>query len=231
MLKSILRSSAALDVAAFLLLSHFLFVRATSRMVRDPEADFFKPLDENHAVIFALWHGEHFLMPFLGRKTDRLRPLLTYHSDGEIVARALKMYGVEALRGSGDHGNEFMRKKALQAFTGMLRELKSGGSVVLTADVPKVSRIAGLGIVTLAKYSGCPIVPMAMTTSRLYRLSNWDKTCLSLPFSRMVMARGDEIRVPRDADESALESARTEVQTALNAVTARAYAIAGQPVP
>ena len=61
-----------------------------------------------------------------------------------------------------------MRKKALQAFTGMLRELKSGGSVIVTADVPKISRVAGLGIVTLAKHSQCPILPVAMATSRLH---------------------------------------------------------------
>jgi hypothetical protein len=41
--------------------------------------------------------------------------------------------------------------------------------IVLTADVPKVARVAGLGIVTLAKHSGCPIIPVAMATSRHYR--------------------------------------------------------------
>ena len=60
---------------------------------------------------------------------------------------------------------EILRKKALQAFSGMMRELKSGGSVVVTADVPKIARIAGLGIVTLAKHSQCPIVPVAMATA------------------------------------------------------------------
>ncbi len=109
----------------------------------------------------------------------------------------------------------------------MLRELKSGGSVVVTADVPKVARVAGLGIVTLAKHSQCPIVPVAMATSRAHRLSNWDRTCINLPFGRMGIVRGEEIRVPRDADDAALEAARVAVETALNAVTVRAYALAG----
>jgi lysophospholipid acyltransferase (LPLAT)-like uncharacterized protein len=228
MLKRITQSSAALEVAGFLLANYGRLVRATNRVVYEPAQDFFAPFDSNHAVIVALWHGDHFLAPLLGRKGDRLTPLVSYHRDGEILARAGRRFGVEYLRGSGDNGKEFHRKKAIQAFTSMLRELKSGGSVIVTADVPKVSRVAGLGIVTLAKHSGCPIVPVAMTTSRAIRLQNWDRSSFGLPFGRMAIARGGEIRVPRDADDAALESARANVQDTLNAVTARAYTMTGQ---
>jgi lysophospholipid acyltransferase (LPLAT)-like uncharacterized protein len=226
MLKSITRSPAALEVAGFLLAAHYYVVRWTNRIIREPATDFYAPFDENRAVIVALWHGEHFLLPFLGRRGDRMVPLSTHHRDGEILARGGKYFGLKFLRGSGDHGREFLRKKALQAFSGMLRELKAGGNVVVTADVPKVARVAGLGIVTLAKYSQCPILPVAMATSRVHRLSNWDRTCINLPFGRMGVVRGAEIRVPRDADEAALEAARIEVQKALDAVTERAYALA-----
>jgi lysophospholipid acyltransferase (LPLAT)-like uncharacterized protein len=225
MLKAITSSSAVLEIAGFLLANYGRLVRVTNRVIHDPPQGFYDPLDDNRAVIVALWHGEHFLAPLLGRKGDRLTPLVSYHRDGEILARAGRHFGVTYLRGSGDNGKEFMRKKAMQAFTGMLRELKSGGSVIVTADVPKVSRVAGLGIVTLAKYSQCPILPVAMATSRLIRLSNWDRTAFSLPFGRMGLARGPEIRVARDADDTALEAARLEVQNALNAVTDRAYEI------
>jgi lysophospholipid acyltransferase (LPLAT)-like uncharacterized protein len=155
MLKSFVRSQAAVATAGYLLAAHYWLVRRTNRMVREPAQDFYAPFDNNHAVIVALWHGEHFLIPFLGRKgkDDRFTPLTTYHRDGEILTRAGMHLGIKKfLRGAGDHGGEFVRKKALQAFTGMMRELKSGGNVVVTADVPKVARVAGLGIVTLAKY-------------------------------------------------------------------------------
>jgi len=222
------------EAASLLLAGHYWLVGRTNRIIREPEADFYAPFDSNHAVIVALWHGEHFLIPFLGRKgkregkRDRFIPLTTYHRDGEILARAGVRLGIEKfLRGAGDHGGEFLRKKALQAFSGMMRELKSGGNVVVTADVPKVARVAGLGVVTLAKYSQCPIVPLAMATTRTHRLSNWDRTCINLPFGRMGVARGDEIRVGRDADEATLETARLQVESALNEVTKRAHALAG----
>ena len=229
MLKSFIRSDTAVALAGYLLAAHYWVVRRTNRMVREPREDFYAPFDSNHAVIVALWHGEHFLIPFLGRKgmDDRFTPLTTYHRDGEILTRAGMHLGIKKfLRGAGDHGGEFVRKKALQAFTSMMRELKSGGNVVVTADVPKVARVAGLGIVTLAKYSQCPILPLGMVTSRVHRLSNWDKTPISLPFGRMGLVRGEEIRVPRDADDTALEAARLEVEKALNVVTERAYALA-----
>jgi lysophospholipid acyltransferase (LPLAT)-like uncharacterized protein len=226
MLKAITTSSAALEIAGFVLAAHYYLVRWTNRLVREPASDFHAPFDQNRAVIVALWHGEHFLLPFLGRKGDRMVPLSTNHRDGEILARGGKYFGLRFLRGSGDHGGEFLRKKALQAFSGMMRELASGGNVVVTADVPKIARVAGLGIVTLAKYSQCPIVPVAMATSRVHRLSNWDRTCINLPFGRMGMVRGAEIRVPRNADEATLEAARREVENALNTLTERAYALA-----
>jgi lysophospholipid acyltransferase (LPLAT)-like uncharacterized protein len=229
MLKKITSSSAGLEVAGFILAAWYYVVGWTNRRVREPDPNFYAPFDDNRAVIVAVWHGEHFLIPFLGRKgakRDRLVPLSTNHRDGEILARGGKYFGLRFLRGSGDHGGEFLRKKALQAFSGMMRELKSGGSVVVTADVPKVARVAGLGIVTLAKHSQCPIVPVAMATSRVHRLSNWDRTCINLPFGRMGVVRGEEIRVPRDADAVTLEAARIRVQAALEAVTERAYALA-----
>jgi len=230
MLKAITRSAVGLEVAGIILAAWYYFIRFTNRIVR-PQQDFYAPFDQNSAVIVALWHGEHFLIPFLGRRGDRLVPLSTHHRDGEILARGGKYFGLKFLRGSGDHGKEFLRKKALQAFTGMMRELKSGGNVVVTADVPKVARVAGLGVVTLAKYSQCPIVPIGMATTRVHRLSNWDRTAISLPFGRMGVVRGEEIRVPRDADDAALEAARIEVEKALNEVTQRAYALAGCDKP
>ena len=75
---------------SLLLAAHYWLVGRTNRRVHDPAQDFYAPFDQNHAVIVALWHGEHFLIPFLGRKgkRDRFIPLTTYHRDGEILTRA-----------------------------------------------------------------------------------------------------------------------------------------------
>lgn len=228
MLKRLASSEAVLALGGFMLALHFRLVGLTNRVVRMPDTTFYAPFEAHESVIIALWHGEHFLMPFFGWRKDKLNILVTLHRDGEIVARAGRRFGLKFIRGSGAHGREFVRKKAVQAFTAMLRLLKHGQSVALTADVPKVARVAGLGIVTLAKYSGAPIIPIAMTTSRRYRMSNWDRTCVNLPFGRLTMVRGEPILVARDADDAGLEAARQELEASLNDVTARAYEIADE---
>ena len=50
-----------LEIAGFLLANYGRLVRATNRVIHDPPQDFYDPLDNNRAVIVALWHGEHFL--------------------------------------------------------------------------------------------------------------------------------------------------------------------------
>ena len=67
----------------------------------------------------------------------------------------------------------------------------------MTADVPKVSRVAGLGIVKLAQMSGRPIYPVAVATRRRIVLDNWDRTTINLPFSRGAGVAGAPIHVPR----------------------------------
>jgi lysophospholipid acyltransferase (LPLAT)-like uncharacterized protein len=110
----------------------------------------------------------------------------------------------------------------------MLTALEEGYIVALTADVPKVARVAGLGIVKLASASGRPIYPIAIATRRRAELKNWDRTAINLPFGSGGRVAGEPIRVPADADDAALEAARHALEVSLEAATERAYAIADQ---
>ena len=76
------------------------------------------------------------------------------------------------------------RKGGVGAFKEMVRALAEGYNVASTADVPKRARIAGLGIIMLARESGRPNMPFAMATSRSSASNNWDRTTINLPFGR-----------------------------------------------
>ncbi len=195
----------------------------TSRFTIEP-ADIYQSIDTHQPIIFAIWHGQHFMMPFV-RRQHRVKVLISRHRDGEMYAIAAEKLGIGTIRGSGDHGRDFHRKAGAVAFRGMLQALTQGYNVALTADVPKVSRVAGLGIVKLAQHSGRPIFAVAPATSRRKELKNWDRSAINLPFSRGAIVVGAPIFVPPDADDATLEAARRAVEDALNAVTARAYAI------
>ena len=78
--------------------------------------------------------------------SHRAKVLISRHRDGEINARAAERLGVDTIRGSGAHNSEFIRKGGATAFTEMLEALKQGYNVALTADVPKIARVAGLAL-------------------------------------------------------------------------------------
>src|SRR5262245_16188710 len=200
-------------------------VRKTSSVTIEPP-DGYARIDAHLPIILAMWHGQHFIAPFMRRPGDRGKVLISRHRDAEINAIVCERLGIEMVRGSGDMGNEFLRKGGLGAFQAMLETLQAGESIALTADVPKVSRVAGRGIVMLARESGRPIFPVALATSRRYALDNWDKTTINLPFSRGGAVCGEPVWVPPDATDEALEQYRRHVEDNLNAATSRAYAIA-----
>ena len=200
----------------------------TSRFALDPP-DIYEVVEPELPVILTMWHGQHFMMPFVKRAHHRGKVLISRHRDGEINAIVAQRLGIEVIRGSGDPGGRFDRKGGVVAFREMLAALAEGYNIALTADVPKVARVAGLGIVTLARESGRPIFPVAVATSRRLELANWDRSAINLPFSRGAMVGGHPIRVPADADDAVLETCRQEVERGLNAATERAYALIGAP--
>lgn len=199
-------------------------VWTTSRFTMEP-AEPHRLYEAQQPVIIAMWHGQHFLLPFL-RQQYRFRVLISRHSDGEINAIAAERLGVGTVRGSGDHGTRFHIKGGVAGFKAMLDSLEQGWNMALTADVPKVSRVAGRGIIKLAQESGRPIFPVSLATSRRIVLDNWDRSEINLPFSRGAIVIGDPIRVPPDADAATLERMRSELESALNAASNRAHILA-----
>ena len=168
------------------------------------------------------------MVPFLRRDYHRAKVLISRHRDGEINAIAAERLGAGTIRGSGDHGVEFQRKGGVTAFKAMLQTLAEGTNIVTTADVPKVARVAGRGVIMLARESGRPIFPFALATSRFKRLDNWDRSVISLPFGRGAMVTNDPIYVPRDADDATVEAYRVRLEAELKDVTRRAYAAVGR---
>src|SRR5580704_2104883 len=71
----------ALAIGGFLLACHVWVVRWTNRLVRMPAGSFHEPWDKE-PVIIAIWHGEHFLLPFAFRRTDKVNVMVTLHRDG-----------------------------------------------------------------------------------------------------------------------------------------------------
>jgi lysophospholipid acyltransferase (LPLAT)-like uncharacterized protein len=228
LLRNTLRSSWVQRAAGFLAAEFLRLVWKTNTFTFDP-VDVYDIVEPQMPVILAFWHGQHFMTPFIRQKDYRGAVLISKHRDGEFNALAAERLGIATVRGSGDHGGAFHRKGGVGAFKEMVRVLERGINMALTADVPKRSRVAGMGIIMLARESGRPIMPFAMATSRYIQLNNWDRTTINLPFGRGVLVGGEPLSVPADADAATMEALRLQLEATLNEATQRAYDAVGRP--
>jgi lysophospholipid acyltransferase (LPLAT)-like uncharacterized protein len=210
------------------LAAYLKLVWNTSSVTIEP-ADLYDRVDREIPFILTFWHGQHFLMPFVMKPHHEAKVMISRHADADINAITAEAFGVGTIRGSGAHGRDFIRKGGISATKLAIDTLKSGVNVAMTADVPKISRVAGLGVVSVAKYSGRPIFPIAIATRNRSLANSWDRASIHLPFGPLAMVVGDGVHVAPDADDAGLDAARLLVQERLNAVTARAEELVGRP--
>ncbi len=230
LLRDLLRSGFVQRALGVLAAEYLRLVWLTNRFVYEP-TNIYEIVEPEMPAIFAFWHGQHFMTPFIKKNRDihRAKVLISRHRDGEFNAIAAERLGIGTIRGSGDHGGAFHRKGGVGAFREMLHALQDKCNVATTADVPKRARVVGLGVIMLARESGRPIMPFAMVTSRFIRLKNWDSTTINLPFGRGAVVGIESVHVPPDADAETMEKLRLQVEALLNEATRRAYAAVGRP--
>jgi lysophospholipid acyltransferase (LPLAT)-like uncharacterized protein len=231
MARRIGRSQWAQGAIGFGLATYLSFVRSTNRFTTVPE-DVDAYIKDDLPLIAAMWHGQHLMMPFARPVTmDRLAVLISRHEDAGAQALAAERLGITPVRGSGGPADRNYYKGGAPAMRELLRQLESGSSVAMTADVPKRARVAGRGIVTLGKLSGRPIVPTAAVMSRRLQFNTWDRASLGLPFGRAIIVVGHLIRVSPNADDEEMEAARVAVERGLDEVHRQGYAMVGASDP
>ena len=169
--------------------------------------------------IMAFWHGRLLMMPAMWPTTSRMHVLISMHRDGEIIARAVGSFGLGTVRGSAAKPGSTRDKGGAAALRTMLKLLKANEYVAITPDGPRGPRMRATdGVLTVARMSGAPILPCTVSCRSRVILNTWDKFLIPLPFTRGVVAWGDPIEIPRDADAGAMAEARHRVEAALTAV-------------
>lgn len=228
--KPLARSAAAKQIIATAIVQSMRLVRSTNPLVEgssDAEAAYLAHMP----AIVTLWHGQHLMAPAYFPKGRRLLAMVSRSADAELNALVVEKFGFAAVRGSGGReGRQRKRKGGAKALLALKKALDDGSTVSMIADIPHgTPRDAGMGVVTLARISGRPIVPVAIATSRRRVLAGtWDKTTLNLPFGRGAFIVGEPILVRAEADDAELERKRVEVTSRLNEATARAYGLVDQ---
>lgn len=231
MLKRIARSGFVASLASSLIGAYIRLVDRTTRWEMVGAENFESALAEEKGVIIAFWHGRLMLASTIRKFTDRrVFMLISHHRDGEIIANAVKGYGIEFIRGSAANPKKPQKnKQGAPAITQMLAALKDGHVVGVTPDGPRgPAEKIHIGVIKLAQLSGAPIIPGANAASRGRRLGTWDRFFFPWPFSRGFQVAGAPIRVPADADIETIRQARESLEKAICAVTEQADALAGR---
>jgi lysophospholipid acyltransferase (LPLAT)-like uncharacterized protein len=85
--------------------------------------------NKGKAVIFLVWHGRIFIVPYFFRKRG-IMPLISPSQDGEIPAQIMSRWGYKNIRGSSSHA-------VIKVWNRMKNELKKGGEVIIVPDGPR----------------------------------------------------------------------------------------------
>ncbi|MBM3607322.1 MAG: DUF374 domain-containing protein [Alphaproteobacteria bacterium] len=230
MFKSLGRSPAVQGAASALAARYLRLVERTTRFQIEPE-DFATRVLASAPVIAALWHGQHTMAHLAWPPGLQVAALISRNADAEINARVLEKFGVIPVRGSGGRAEKMHRRGGVTALREILRLLDDGVSIVMTADVPKIARVAGDGVIHLARRSGRPIYPLAVVSSARKDFKSWDRASFPLPFGRGAIVVGEALFIAADADEAAMEAARQKLEQRLDAAHERAYGLVGAKDP
>ena len=198
-------------------------VRRTTRF--KPVIPGARPWERNREPFIALtWHGQQMLSLAALEGASRVAVLTSLHFDGAVVRSVVERAGFRSIRGSGTQTPaKIMAKRSVPAFFEMREALRQGTSLMLTADVPKLSRIAGKGAVQLARATGRPIYLFAAVTSARVDLDNWDHASIALPFGRGCILWSEPLYVRKGADDREVGLIATDISTRLDDLHAAAY--------
>jgi lysophospholipid acyltransferase (LPLAT)-like uncharacterized protein len=228
--KALSQNSLLVAVLARLAIWYLKLVFRTNSWVVEPP-DALDLAQQYLPAIAGVWHGQHILLPVIPLNLTG-SVMISKSLDGEITAIVAEAFGFKAIRASGGReSKKVLQKGGISGFLEMLGALEKGESVLQTADIPKGSpRKAGLGIITLARRSGRPIIPLAVASSRrLIFHGAWDRTTINLPFGKSAICMGAPVHIAGNADDGEIERARKQLEVELNRITKRAYELTGVP--
>jgi lysophospholipid acyltransferase (LPLAT)-like uncharacterized protein len=150
----------------------------------------------------------------LGQRSAGLKLgfLISPSVDGEIGAMIVKNMGGEIIRGSSTHTGA----RALRDYYEALAH--QGVSPAITPDGPRGPPWKFKpGAVLLAQLSGRPMIPLSYAASRAWEIK-WDRFVIPVPLSRIVIAVGEPVYVPKGLDAAGLERVQLDMERRLRTV-------------
>ncbi|MEX0625639.1 MAG: hypothetical protein WD402_03755 [Chloroflexota bacterium] len=175
-------------------------------------------------VVLTSWHEFNMLTFVVARRRRGDLPHASFSTSGlrgAAITSMLKRSGtrVEVFELPPEEDRAAGRAFALR----MARAAESGASLIVTPDGPfGPYRVAKPGALILARASGLPVQPWAMSIRPTIRLrGRWDRQLVPLPFCRIRIIEGERFTVPPRKPVRALVPV---VEAELNRISGRSAA-------
>lgn len=176
-------------------------------------------------VILIVWHSRLMLGPvhWPGR-VAKATTLCTTNRDGRIAAGVHRWFHLHPYGMSKDTTN----KAASRA---VLKRLRSGHSLLLTADGPRgPARVLQNAPLEWIRATDCPVFVYASSVRRQKRLPGWDSLLFPFPFSRGAFTfQRWPVKVSRKPSAAEWESYHGALTAALDAALSEADEMLGLP--
>ena len=172
--------------------------------------------------IYCFWHQCVLACAFYYRSTHATI-LISQSFDGELITRTLECFGYRAVRGSSSRGGR-------EGLIALRRVLDNRTPAIFTADGPRGPiHQSKMGPIKLAQLSQAPIGCFHLEPENAWSMRSWDRFQIPKPFTRIAVSWGRWITVPEDADATAQESLRLQLDASLESARARAFTHLGKP--
>jgi len=197
-----------------------------SRVVRVIGAEHIgSALDRAPSFIPVYWHQHQIfcVKQLLEQRSAGLKLgfLISPSVDGEIGAMIVRNLGGEVIRGSSSHTGARALRDYYQALA------HEGISPAITPDGPRGPPWKFKpGAVLLAQLSGRPMIPMSYAASRAWRIK-WDRFVIPCPLSKIAIAVGEPVYVPKGLDAAGLERIQGDMERRLQGLFREAQGALG----
>ena len=153
--------------------------------------------NSNNPILLCVWHGRLIYdVYFFKNKNYNLWALISNHQDAEVLAKIMKRWKFNLIRGSSTRGWK-------HAIIEIQKKLQNTSSIIaITCDGPKgPEKIAKPGSVKLALKNNAKIITMTSTSSKFFEFNSWDKLRIPKPFSKIDI----HFSPPLDIDEKQVD--------------------------
>jgi len=176
---------------------------------------------EPPAKILAFWHGRQLMIPavywgYRSKSKPRACALISIHSDGRLIAKAISVLGIDSVAGSSS-------RKGSEASIALIDKIRHNSIIAITPDGPRGPiHEAKPGVLKISAVTNSEIFPLSFSANRYWQFRSWDRMILPKPFSKAVFVVGKPMLVTEALNDENVPKLTKELNEQLNAVETKA---------